>query len=81
MPPKASSSAGDADSVALPLDAFFELRAFQDQLLSAAHTLDPATSPCPSLRKPEQARHRALASVFRVWADQIDHSLGAVRSP
>ncbi|MFD0324756.1 hypothetical protein [Lysobacter gummosus] len=49
--------------------------------MSAAHTLDPATSPCPSPRKPEQARHRALASVFRVWADQVDRSLGAVRSP
>ncbi|MEH6420091.1 XAC0095 family protein [Pseudomonas sp. CGJS7] len=80
MPPKASSQAGPL-CFALPVDTFLELRAFQDQLLSAAWTLDPATSPCPSSRKPEQARHRALASVFRTWADQVDRSLGTVRSP
>lgn len=80
MPSKASS-AGDLDSfsVSLPLNAFFELREFQDQLLSAARTLDPATSPCPATRPHEQSRHRALASVFRTWADQVDRSLELVR--
>ena len=81
MSPRASSRDGDTHCFALPVDTFFELRAFQDQLLSAARIIDPATSPCPSPRKPEQARHRALATVFRTWADQMERSLEAVRSP
>src|SRR5262245_60615490 len=80
MPRKTSSQVLGANNLALPLDTFFEFRAFQEQLLSAAHTLDPATSLCPSPRKPEQARHRPLASAFGAWADQIDRSLDAVRS-
>lgn len=83
MPPKNPSADPDCPSfsvVALPLDTFLELQAFQDRLLSAANTLDPATSPQPSTRKHAQARHRALASVFRTWADQMERSLETVRS-
>lgn len=81
MPSKAML-AGDLDnlSVSLPLNAFIELREFQDQLLSAARTLDPATSPCPATRSHEQSRHRALASIFRTWANQMDRSLESVQA-
>ncbi|MFK3651109.1 XAC0095 family protein [Lysobacter enzymogenes] len=83
MSPKAPTTEPDClDSprISLPLNVYFELQAFQDQLLGAARTIHPDTSPAPSLRKAEQARHRALASVFRTWADQVERTLDTTRS-
>jgi len=83
MPPKAPTVEPDclaSRRISLSLDAYFELQAFQDQLLGAAHTIDPETSPSPSPRKTEQARHRALASIFRTWADQVERTLETARS-
>lgn len=83
MPPKAPTAEPAclaSRRISLPLDAYFELQAFQDQLLGAARTIDPETSPAPSPRKAEQARHRALTSVFRTWADQVERTLETARS-
>jgi len=64
----------------LPVDAFLELRAFHDELISLARTIDPATPPTLTARKAEQSRRRALAKVFRLWAEQMDRSLKTIRS-
>ncbi len=72
--PRKSPSASRADSVVLPLDAYLELQKFHDELVGIADTIDPAT-PLPYVRKPEQSRRRALARVFRLWAQQMQHSL------
>lgn len=66
--------------VILPIDAFLELQAFRDELISLARTIDPATTSSLAPRKPEQSRRRALAKVFRLWAEQMDRSLKAIRS-
>lgn len=83
MPPKAPTSEPDcldSQRISLPLNSYLELQAFQDQLLGAARTIDPETSLVPSPRKAEQARHRALATVFRTWADQVERTLETARS-
>ncbi|ALN57129.1 hypothetical protein GLE_1775 [Lysobacter enzymogenes] len=61
----------------LPLDAYLELQKFHDELVGIADTIDPAAAPLPGVRKPEQSRRRALARVFRLWAQQIERSLVA----
>lgn len=73
-------SASRADSVVLSVDAYLELQAFHDELVSIAQTIDPVDVPIPSPRKPEQSRRRALAKVFRLWADQVNRSLSGMRS-
>ncbi|QCW25804.1 hypothetical protein FE772_09140 [Lysobacter enzymogenes] len=75
--PRKSPSALGADSVVLPLDAYLELQKFHDELVGIADTIDPAAAPLPGVRKPEQSRRRALARVFRLWAQQIERSLVA----
>lgn len=75
--PRKSPSATRADSVVLPLDAYLELQKFHDELVGIADTIDPAAAPLPGARKPEQSRRRALARVFRLWAQQIERSLVA----
>jgi len=75
--PRKSPSASRADSVVLPLDAYLELQKFHDELVGIADTIDPAAAPLPGVRKPEQSRRRALARVFRLWAQQIARSLVA----
>lgn len=66
--------------VVLPVDAYLELQAFHDELVGIAQTIDPAGTPPPSVRKHEQSRRRALAKVFRLWAEQMDRSLSAMRT-
>ncbi|KRB02451.1 hypothetical protein [Lysobacter sp. Root690] len=66
--------------VILPIDAFLELQAFREELVSLARTIDPATTSGLTARKPEQSRRRALAKVFRLWAEQMDRSLKTIRS-
>ncbi|QWP75983.1 hypothetical protein J5226_20630 [Lysobacter sp. K5869] len=75
--PRKSPSASRADSVVLPLDAYLELQKFRDELVGIADTIDPVATPLPGVRKPEQSRRRALARVFRLWAQQIERSLVA----
>lgn len=77
--PRKTPSAPRADSVVLPVDAYLELQAFHDELVGIAHTIDPTTEAAPAVRKPEQSRRRALAKVFRLWAEQMDRNLKAIR--
>jgi len=77
--PRKTPTTPHADNVVLPVDAYLELQAFHDELAGIAHTIDPADAPPPTIRKHEQSRRRALAKVFRLWAEQIDRSLSAMR--
>ncbi|WP_394540511.1 hypothetical protein PRJ39_07985 [Lysobacter enzymogenes] len=79
--PRRTTSAKPADYVLLPADAYHGLQAFRDELIGIAQTIDPATAPTPDLRsKPEQSRRRALARVFRLWADQVHGNLETIHS-
>ncbi len=78
--PRRTTSAPPADYVLLPADAYHGLQAFHDELIGIADTIDPATAPSPGVRKPEQSRRRALAHVFRLWADQVHGNLRTARS-
>ncbi|BAV96897.1 XAC0095 family protein [Lysobacter enzymogenes] len=80
--PRRTAPAITADYVLLPADAYHGLQAFRDELIGIAQTIDPATTtPTPDARsKPEQSRRRALARVFRLWADQVHGNLETVRS-
>lgn len=78
--PRRTPSATHADYVLLPADAYHGLEAFRDELIDIAQTIDPTTAPSPEIRKPEQSRRRALARVFRLWADQVHGNLQAARS-
>ncbi|WP_157477129.1 hypothetical protein [Lysobacter sp. Root690] len=77
--PRTSRPTSQADNVVLPVDAYLELQAFHAELIGIAHTIDPTDAPPPTIRKHEQSRRRALAKVFRLWAEQIDRSLSAMR--
>jgi len=77
--PRRTTSATPADYVLLPADAYHGLQAFHDELIGIAQTIDP-TTPSPEIRKPEQSRRRALARVFRLWADQVHGNLQTIRS-
>lgn len=78
--PRKIPSAPQADTIVLPVDAYLELQAFHAELIGIAHTIDPADAPTsPAVRKHEQSRRRALAKVFRLWAEQIDRSLSTKR--
>lgn len=79
--PRRSAPATPADYVLLPADAYHGLQVFRDELIGIAQTIDPANAPTPDLRsKPEQSRRRALARVFRLWADQVHGNLQTARS-
>ncbi|MEH6416635.1 XAC0095 family protein [Pseudomonas sp. CGJS7] len=78
--PRRTPSAIPADHVLLPVDAYLGLQAFHNELIGIAQTIDPADAPSPAIRKPEQSRRRALARVFRLWADQVHGNLQAIRS-
>lgn len=72
--------AAHASTVEFPVDALLELKALQNELISIAQTIDPADTSSPLVvRKHEQARRRALAKVFRLWAEQMDRSLSTMR--
>ncbi|QWF18242.1 XAC0095 family protein [Lysobacter capsici] len=71
--------AAHAETILSPADAFVELKTLHDELVRIAHTIDPADAPAPGIRKHQQSRRRALAKVFRLWAEQIDRSLSAMR--
>ncbi|QQP96679.1 XAC0095 family protein [Lysobacter enzymogenes] len=64
----------------LSVDAYKALCTLHDEMLLAADTIDSATSLQATPRKTEYARRRALASVFRVWANQVRAGLDDVRS-
>ncbi|MNW05660.1 hypothetical protein D3C71_2019380 [compost metagenome] len=49
-------------------------------MLRVADTIDSAASLPLGPSKAEQARRRALASVFRIWASQVRIGLDNVRS-
>lgn len=68
-----------AETIVSPADAFVELKTLHDELVSIARTIDPTDAPPPTIRKHEQSRRRTLAKVFRLWAEQIDRSLIAMR--
>lgn len=70
-----------ANNVLLPVDAYLDLQAFHDELVGIAHTIDPTDPVATPVRKHEQSRRRALARVFRLWADQIERTLTSVRQP
>ena len=78
--PRRTTAAPPADNVLLPADAYQGLQAFHDELIGIADTIDPTTAPSPEPRKPEQSRRRALAYVFRLWADQVHGNLRTARS-
>ncbi|WP_157753836.1 hypothetical protein [Lysobacter capsici] len=67
-----------AETIVSPVDAFVELTP-HDELVSIARTIDPTDAPKPSIRKHKQSRRRTLAKVFRLWVEQIDRSLIAMR--
>lgn len=77
--PRKTPTTPHTDNLVLPVDAYLELQAFHDELVGIAHTIDPADTAPPTIRKHEQSRRRALAKVFRLWAEQIDRSLSAMR--
>ncbi|QQQ02753.1 XAC0095 family protein [Lysobacter enzymogenes] len=77
--PRRTAPATRADYVLLPADAYHGLQAFRDELIGIAQTIDPAASSL-EIRKPEQSRRRALARVFRLWADQVHGNLETIRS-
>lgn len=68
-----------AETSVSPTDAFVELKTLHDELVSIARAIDPTDSRTSDIRKREQSRRRALAKVFRLWAEQIDRSLSAMR--
>ncbi|MET4726752.1 hypothetical protein ABIE09_000523 [Lysobacter enzymogenes] len=79
--PRRTAPAIPADYVMLPADAYHGLQAFRDELIGIAQTIDPATAPTSDPRsKPERSRRRALARVFRLWADQVHGNLQTIRS-
>lgn len=77
--PQKIMSATHAETILSPADAFVELKTLHDELVRIARTIDPTDAPTPGIRKHEQSRRRALAKVFRLWAEQIDRSLSAMR--
>lgn len=77
--PRKSTPSPQAHTIVLPVDAYLELQAFHAELVGIAHTIDPTDAPLPTIRKHEQSRRRALAKVFRLWAEQIDRSLSTMR--
>lgn len=74
-------TAAFANNVLLPVDAYLDLKAFHDELVSIAHTIDPADPTASSVRKQEQSRRGSLARVFRLWAAQIERTLTSVHQP
>jgi hypothetical protein len=70
-----------ANNVLLPVDAYLDLKAFHDELVGIAHTIDPSGPTNSSVRKHEQSRRRALARVFRLWAGQIERTLISIHQP
>ena len=78
--PRRTPSAIPSDHVLLPVEAYHGLQAFHDELIGIAQTIDPADAPSPEIRKPERSRRRALARVFRLWADQVHGNLQTARS-
>ncbi|QQP95871.1 XAC0095 family protein [Lysobacter enzymogenes] len=75
-----SPSTAPADYVLLPVEAYRGLQAFYDELIGVAQTIDPVTPPASEVDATEQSRRRALARVFRLWADQVHGNLQAARS-
>lgn len=77
--PRKTPSASHENNIIVPADAYLELQAFHDELVGIADTIDPATAPSSAIRKPELSRRRALATVFRLWADQMNRNLKTMR--
>lgn len=64
-----------ADYVLLPVDAYHNLQAFYAELIGIAQAIDSSETD-----DHEQSRRRALACVFRLWADQVQGNLQTIRS-
>lgn len=79
--PRKTPTAAFANNVLLPVGAYLDLRAFHDELMGIAHTIDPADPLSSPVRKSEQSRRRALARVFRLWAGQIERTITSIRQP
>lgn len=76
--PRKTPTTTHIDCVSLPINALLELQSFHDELIGIAHTIDPPAEAGIPVRKHEQARRRALAKVFRLWAAQIDRNIKMV---
>ncbi|MBN7137866.1 hypothetical protein A7A76_24590 [Lysobacter enzymogenes] len=68
-------SALATDYVLLPVSAYHGLQAFHTELIGIARAIDSTETD-----DPDHSRRRALARVFRLWADQVHGNLQTIRS-
>lgn len=68
------------DYVLLPVESYRGLQAFYAELIGIAQSIDSATTAKFETDDSEQSRRRALARVFRLWADQVHGNLQTIRS-